>query len=544
MDKRSLHFCSRRRSAELTLSGSLGIIALLFWGTIGLASHAAADPAPSSVPSPSLSPGRPDLPAACAALASPQAVEPAAPAELPKTPMGAKAKAFLDAFKSGEAAALERFFAANLSPEDAKMRPPADRARRFLEFRRTIGAFTLVKAVFDEPGTAALFLSGNRGQLTRLALMFSPPPGLLLKGISIEDAEPEDLAGPLPPMSRPEALAAIEKAVDAAVQADEFSGVVLVAHQGKPLLHRAWGLASQEHGTPNRLDTKFNLGSINKLFTRLAATQLIEQGKLSLDDPLGKWLPDYPNADARAKVKVRHLIDMSSGIGDFFGEKFDAAPKDRFRRNADFLPLFAADPLAFEPGTRQQYSNGGYIVLGEVVARASGMDYYDYVRQFIFAPAGMADTDSYQADIPVPNMAEGYTRNWGREENAPGPRHTNIYTRPARGSAAGGGYSTAEDLLRFVNALLAGKYAGPAYTAWMLGGPEPSTSTSSGQPAKAAQAPRSPGGFGFAGGSSGINANVEIMGDTGYTVIVLGQYDPPSAVRIGKKAMRFLAAVK
>lgn len=481
---------------------------------------------------------------ACVAPASPQALDPAAPPDLPKTPIGAKAKAFLDTLKSGEASALERFFAANISPEDAKTNPPANRARRLLEFRREIGAFTLVKASFDEPGTAALFLSGNRGQLIRLALMFSPPPALLLKGISIEDAEPEDLAGPLPPMSRPEALAAIEKAVDAAVEADEFSGVVLVAHQGKPLLFKAWGLASKEHNVPNRIDTKFNLGSINKLFTRLAATQLIEQGRLSLDDTLGKWLPDYPNLDARTKVKVRHLIAMTSGIGDFFGEKFDSAPKDRFRRNADFLPLFAAEPLAFEPGTRQQYSNGGYIVLGEVVARASGMDYYDYVRRFIFAPAGMADTDSYEADVPVPNMAEGYTRNWGREENAPGPRHTNIYTRPARGSAAGGGYSTAEDLLRFANALLAGKYAGPAYTAWMLGGPEPSVPASSGQPANEAQAPRVPGGLGFAGGAPGINADIEIMGDSGYTVVVLGHYDPPAAIKVAKKARRFLAAVK
>ncbi len=482
--------------------------------------------------------------AATAARVSAQAVAPTSSPELPKTPIGAKAKAFLDALKSGEADALERFFAANISPEDAKMNPASARARRLLEFRREIGAFTLVKAAFDEPGTAVLFLSGNRGQLTRLALMFSPPPALLLKGISIEDAEPEDLAGPLPPMSRPEALAAIEKAVDEAVEKDEFSGVVLVAHEGKPLLLKAWGLASKEHNVPNRVDTKFNLGSINKLFTRLAATQLIEQGKLSLDDTLGKWLPDYPNADARAKVKVRHLINMTSGIGDFFGEKFDSAPQDRFRRNADFLPLFAAEPLAFEPGTRQQYSNGGYIVLGEVVARASGMDYYDYVRRFIFAPAGMADTDSYEADVPVPNMAEGYTKNWGREDNAPGPRHTNIYTRPARGSAAGGGYSTAEDLLRFTNALLAGKYAGPAYTTWMLGGPEPPAPAASGQPAKAGQAPRVPGGFGFAGGAPGINANVEIMGDSGYTVIVLGHYDPPAAVKVGKKARRFLAAVK
>ncbi len=253
-----------------------------------------------------------------------------------------------------------------------------------MELRRDTGVITLKKVDAPSPDDIVLYIAGNQGRLLRLGLMFGPAPDHFLRGISVDEADPGDLAGPLPPMTRAEALSALEKAVDEAVAADEFSGVVLVAQRANqagpgngaaPLLLKAWGLANKSFGVPNRTDTKFNLGSINKIFTRVAVTQLIERGKISLDDKLGKFLADYPNADARDKVTIRELLDMKSGIGDFFGEKFEATPKDRFRLNADFLAMFADRPLAFEPGTQQQYSNGGYAVLGEIIARVSGMDY-------------------------------------------------------------------------------------------------------------------------------------------------------------------------
>ena len=112
---------------------------------------------------------------------------------------------------------------------------------------------------------------------------------------------------------------------------------------------------------------------------------------------------------------------MQSGIGDFFGPRFDATPKDAFRRNESFLSMFADQPLQFEPGTQRRYSNGGYVVLGEIVVSVSGRDYYDYVRENIFARAGMADTDSFEADVMVGNLAEGYTRSWNGTDRSTGP---------------------------------------------------------------------------------------------------------------------------
>ncbi len=209
------------------------------------------------------------------------------------------------------------------------------------------------------------------------------------------------------------------------------------------------------------LETRFNLGSINKIFTKTAIAQLAAAGKLALSDTIRKHLPRYgaPYAD---RVTILQLLNFSSGMGDIFGAKWDATPKERLRTLADYLPLFENDPLKFEPGTSHAYSNAGYVVLGLIIEAASGQDYYTYVRENIFRPAGMADSDSYASDDTVKNRAVGYTKEGG------GGQRSNAFQRPARGSSAGGGYSTVRDLLKFGAALKAGKLASPAYSAWIL----------------------------------------------------------------------------
>ena len=126
----------------------------------------------------------------------------------------------------------------------------------------------------------------------------------------------------------------VKKAVDYlddAAKQDKFSGVVLVARKGTPILQKAYGFADQDKKIPNNMDTKFNLGSINKLFTRLCIDQLVSQGKLSYDDNLGKYLPDYPNHEAAEKVTIRQLLSMRSGIGDFLA----SATKPLRKKTAD-----------------------------------------------------------------------------------------------------------------------------------------------------------------------------------------------------------------
>jgi CubicO group peptidase (beta-lactamase class C family) len=322
----------------------------------------------------------------------------------------------------------------------------------------------------------------------------------------------------------------LDRYLDELVKADKFAGAVLIAKDGHPIFRKAYGLASREYGVPNRPDTKFNLGSINKIFTQIAIGQLIEQGQLSLDDTIGTILPDYPNQQARERVTVRHLLAMTSGIGDFFNEKFRATAKDRLRTIADFLPLFASEPLAFEPGTGRLYSNGGYVVLGAIIEKVSGRTYYDYVHEYIFKPIGMEHTVYYQADDIVPNRASGYTRpGWdsGEASSADLPLTNNFYLHAARGTSAGGGYSTADDLLKFALALESGELRLPNFET------PPSPQPGTGQPPQG-------GSRVIGGGAAGVNTALSMNVAGVYTVIVLANLDPPSAQTVAEQINAWL----
>lgn len=313
---------------------------------------------------------------------------------------------------------------------------------------------------------------------------------------------------PKTPKKMPEAevVAALGKYLGEQTAADEFSGVVLLAKDGKPLFRQAYGQADLGLKVPNNPETKFNLGSINKLFTRLAIQQLAEQGKLSLDDTVAKWISDYPNQEAATKITLRQLMEFQSGLGDIFTPELDAAAKDRFLRPRDLFAVFADKPLLFEPGTSRRYSNAGYIVLGVIVEAASGQDYYEYVREHIYKPAGMVNTDSWELDVPVPNRAVGYTRDSPRGLGPGGVRRNNLFLTLFKGSPAGGGYSTVDDLLRFDTALRTGILFKDG---------------------------RKIAGLGAAGGTGGCNALLEQM-PGGYTLVVLSNYDPPVAEKLGE----------
>jgi CubicO group peptidase (beta-lactamase class C family) len=276
--------------------------------------------------------------------------------------------------------------------------------------------------------------------------------------------------------------------------------VVLIARHGAPLVERAYGMADRQAGRANNVETAFNLGSINKFFTQISIRQLAAQGKLDLDSTLARAWPDYPNQDVARRVTIRQILEHRSGIG---GDIFAAPagkPRSAVRSLPDYLTLFVAEPLQFEPGTKQQYSNAGYVVLGLLIERLSGENYYDYVRRHIYEPAGMTRTGAFAVDSLPPNTAVGYTRG-GQDAPASTPLGPNTSFLPGRGSSAGGGYSTAHDMLRLVNSLRAGKIAA---------------------------APPA-GAVGIAGGAPGINATLDGALPGGYDVIVLANLDPPAA---------------
>jgi CubicO group peptidase (beta-lactamase class C family) len=432
---------------------------------------------------------------------------------------GQRVLAYFDAFNTGDEQKLRVFFTENIAEASLQQRPVEPRLDFHRQVKRDIQTVEIKTIVSVTPVEIKLLaLSANGGWVSYI-FRIEDQPAQKIVGLTIEPTDPPaagaKAAYPSPATSA-EFLSTTAKYFDDLANADTFSGVVLIAKDDKPVFSKAYGMASKEYGVANRVDTKFNLGSINKIFTRAAIGQLVRQGKLSFDDTLGKFLPDYPNRDAAAKITIRHLVTMRSGIGDFTTEKFFASSKDRFRNNADFIPLFADKALDFEPGTKEQYSNGGYILLGAIIEKISGKSYYDFVRENVFKSAGMADTDSYEVDKMPANSATGYMQAGAKT------RVNNLFMRPARGSAAGGGYSTAEDLLKFSVALKGGKLFVP---------------DNDGFP------PKDPT-FGIAGGSEGVNAAFIVNARSGYTIIVLSNYDPPSAEQPGKQLVDWLKQVR
>ena len=343
---------------------------------------------------------------------------------------------------------------------------------------------------------------------TNLCLLIS----VSLLGGSIAAQQPP--AGVQPnrpsPIAQAELVRRLSTSLDSLAKAGQFSGVTMLAKNGAPVFQRAYGMANRERTIPNNLETAFNLGSINKAFTQIAILQLSAAGKLDLDSALAVYWPDYPNDAVAREVTIRQLMRHTSGIG---GDIFDSPPggtRHDVRNLKDYLALFVNEPPRFEPGARNAYSNAGYVVLGLLIERLSGQDYYTYVREHIFEPAGMTRTGSFFVDSLPLNTAIGYTT--GREDAPPGaPLHPNTQELPGRGSSAGGGYSTAQDLLKFLKALRDHRIA-------------------NGLPA----------GLGIAGGSGGINAVVEGDLPGGYDLIVLTNLDPPAAERVARMTREWL----
>jgi CubicO group peptidase (beta-lactamase class C family) len=325
--------------------------------------------------------------------------------------------------------------------------------------------------------------------------------------------------------------------LDRLAKEDEFSGAVLFAKEGRVLYKKAYGLASRAYNVPNRTDTKFNLASMGKMFTSVAIAQLVEQGKLSYTDTVGKILPDYPNKEVAAKVTVHHLLTHTSGIGDYFNEKFMESSRTRFRQIKDYFPLFVDRPLEFEPGARFRYSNAGFMVLGAIIEKVSGENYFDYVRAHIFKPAGMINTDAYELDQDTPNLAIGYTR-----EEPGGPVRNNTFLHVIKGGPAGGSYSTVEDLLRFDQALRTHRLIASATFDLITTGKVDAfgkryaygfgDSRVNGQRI-----------VGHSGGFPGINTQLDMYLDSGYTVAVMCN-DDDGAQRVAEKTRNMLTRTR
>jgi CubicO group peptidase (beta-lactamase class C family) len=189
------------------------------------------------------------------------------------------------------------------------------------------------------------------------------------------------------------------------VEAKDFSGAVLLAKDGKILLRKGYGLASQELGAPNGPETRFQIASVSKTFTAAAVALLEKQGLLRLDDPLSKYIPDFPRG---GEIRIAHLLGHSSGIPDVYSLPEYEEMRTRRVSAADLIALLKTKPLDFAPGTASAYSNSGYALLAYIVDKVSGRSYQDFLRERIFAPLHLGHTGPWERQPILPGRAAGY----------------------------------------------------------------------------------------------------------------------------------------
>jgi len=250
---------------------------------------------------------------------------------------------------------------------------------------------------------------------------------------------------------------AIANITDRLAARDAFAGTIIVARGDAEPWTRSWGVADRTSMTRMTADTPMFLASAGKMFTGVAVLQLVEAGKIELDAPLGRYLTNYPNADM-ARVTIRQLLSHRGGTGDIgILGRLESASRATVRTIDDIVRLNGSRPPAFPPGSRDDYSNYGFILLGAVIEQVTGGSYQDYVAEHIFRPAGM-EASGFPDRDHLQGVAIGYTTFFGEE-----PRLVpNSDILPWRGASAGGGVASPNDMLRFFRALKAGRLLSPA----------------------------------------------------------------------------------
>lgn len=242
---------------------------------------------------------------------------------------------------------------------------------------------------------------------------------------------------------------------------NSFSGTILVKHKNDVLVHAGYGYANRAEHLNNHTGTRYGIASGCKIFTAIAICQLVEEGKLSLDTRLSECLDvEFPHFNEN--ITIHHLLTHTSGVPDYFDEEvmddFEELWIDRpmyhMRRLHDFLPLFQDGHMKFAPGERFHYNNAGFILLGLIIENVSGLKFTDYVQSHIFDKAGMTDSGYFALDALPGNTATGYV---DLEDST---WKTNMYSLPVQGGSDGGAFVTAEDMLRFWDALMNRKLLG------------------------------------------------------------------------------------
>ena len=420
-------------------------------------------------------------------------------------------KQWLDAFNSGDSARITAFW------QKYRSNGADDRVAGDLRLRTMTAGMSIYRIEEDTDTHLVALMKENRGTYSESTMDLASVNPPVVAGMMGHPAPPPEGSGN-PAASDNQLADRVQEHVAAMNGPDAFSGAILIAHNGKIVLDQAWGMADETNQIGNTVDTQFCIGSMNKMFTAVAILQLVAEGKVALDRPIVTYWSDYPNRDLASRVTVRELLNHTGGTGDIFTPEYEAH-RPETRTLADYVKLFGSRPVAFEPGSRMEYSNYGFILLGRIIELVSGEPYQKYVREHIYLPVGMLHTDSLPETDHVTGRAIGYT-------HGPNGLVPNSDRMPWSGTSAGGGYSTVRDLFLFAQALQSGK----------LISPELLREATQGTPMRPDYGMGfyvlPDGGFGHGGGAPGVNGELHVLPQSGYVLVALANRDPRMATNM------------
>ncbi|MGB3462652.1 serine hydrolase domain-containing protein [Rhodanobacter lindaniclasticus] len=463
-----------------------------------------------------------------------------ASAGLPDTPAGKLGGELIRHVNTDTPEQIRQWAAAVLSPA-MDQTDQADFVSSLVSAARDSGGMDLadVRSNPHQPGLLQLAVKTHRTGQWALFVVAADPAhaGKLAQASIFPMDDPALYAGwPKGAVSHAEMARLIRAALDRLVRTSDFSGCLTVSDGGKTVFDECRGLAERSFGVPIDHQTKFAVGSIGKMFTAVAIAQLVEAGKLSWDATLDQLVPEYPDHAAAKHITVWELLHHTAGLGDFLVPEF-FRQREKYVNPVDYLSLIARQPRVGEPGKAWNYSNAGYMLLGRIIENVSRENYFDYVQQHVFAPAGMTASGFDGVEDITPKLAVGYFH----EELFSSTWKAAWLKLGFKSGPAGGGYSTNADLLRFAGALHKGKLVKPATLARMFDG----------------EVPAGPGGYaagfgdrlshgrhirGHAGGIEGTDANLQMVWETGAAVALTSNEGPAQTWLLAEHIADLLAA--
>jgi CubicO group peptidase (beta-lactamase class C family) len=455
----------------------------------------------------------------CATAAVP-ATKPAG-AVLPRTEAGQLISDWMKVCAAPTLKQLRRWTANHLSSANIGRMSADDQAQWYFEFCTANGGLRVTEIERSDTRSVSLVMVSAKSDVWFNMSIATDDSGKLEQAF-VEPTTPPESTMPKD-LSDAAIAREVKQRVSRLAKAGVFSGIVTVARGTQIIASASGGYADRERKTPITGATQFALGSMGKLFTAAAVGQLVDQKKIAFDATVGQFFPDYPNPTVRDKVTVGMLLSHTAGLGDFLPKRTPEMRRDGVKRAADFMPLYDHDELKFAPGTSWGYSNAGEALAGAIVEKASGEDYPDYLRQHIFTAAGMENSDPDNIPLVSDKLVVPYTK------ASPNGRFAEWHVAErSGGSPAGGAISTADDLVRFANALRGGKLMSQATFAEMS---KPHANGGAGGSYGYAIGIHSTYGrtfVGHNGGFPGVNTEIFIFLDLPYTVVVLANQDPPA----------------